>query len=212
MADMAEGWLFLQSILLGAGAAVVYDFLRPFRLRFRRCAPFLDGAYPLAVGAAAFAFLLRRAEGELRGFLVVGAIGGAVLYAAGMSELLRPLWDFWAETAVELVRLGLLPVKAAAAFAKKMVRRGKNLFYFARKCYTIRKIGYQAQFSKGGGRRGKRDQTGKKDRKRPCDQAHHPGPHRPHRLAALRPAGPARRRPGGAGPLRDGSGGPPPDQ
>ena len=110
---MAEGWLFLQSILLGAGAAVGYDFLRPFRLRFRRCAPVLDGGYTLAVGAAAFVFLLRRAEGEPRWFLLVGALGGAVLYVSGFSELLRPLWQFWADTAVELVRLGLLPIRAA---------------------------------------------------------------------------------------------------
>ena len=65
---MAEGRLLVQAILLGSVSAVVYDLLRPFRLRFPRCALWLDGAYTLAVGIAAFAFLLRRGTGELRGY------------------------------------------------------------------------------------------------------------------------------------------------
>ena len=55
---------FGQSILLGVAAAVLYDLLRPFRLRLPRFTALLDGAYCLAVGAAAFLFLLRRGEGN----------------------------------------------------------------------------------------------------------------------------------------------------
>ena len=143
---MAEGQLLLRTILLGVGAAAVYDMLRPFRLRFRRWTPWLDGGYVLAVGVTAFAFLLRQSSGELRGFLLAGGAGGAALYAALFSQMLQPVWQFWAETAVELVRLTLLPAALAIRCVKKITRAAKNLFYFMEKCYTIRKIGYQAQF------------------------------------------------------------------
>ena len=70
---------FGQSILLGLSAGVLYDVLRPFRLRCPRITTLLDGAYCLTVGAVSFLFLLRRADGELRGFLVLGALGGGHL-------------------------------------------------------------------------------------------------------------------------------------
>ena len=71
---------FVQSILLGLAAGVLYDLLRPFRLRRPSLTALLDAGYCLSVGAGAFLFLLRRGEGELRGFLVLGAVGGAVLF------------------------------------------------------------------------------------------------------------------------------------
>ena len=77
---------FGQSILLGVAAAVLYDLLRPFRLRLTRFTALLDGAYCLAVGAAAFLFLLRRGEGELRAFIILGAIGGAVVFFCTFSQ------------------------------------------------------------------------------------------------------------------------------
>ena len=69
--------MFAQSILLGVGAGMLYDCLRPFRARFPAGSGVLDGLYSLAVGLGAFAFLLRCSDGELRGFLVAGGLGGA---------------------------------------------------------------------------------------------------------------------------------------
>ena len=71
---------FGQSILLGLSAGVLYDLLRPFRLRRPRLTGWLDGAYWLTVAAASFLLLLRRAYGELRGFLVLLAAVGWQLY------------------------------------------------------------------------------------------------------------------------------------
>ena len=85
---------FGQSILLGLSAGVLYDVLRPFRLRCPRITTLLDGAYCLTVGAVSFLFLLRRADGELRGFLVLGALGGAVLFFCAFSRLLRICYLF----------------------------------------------------------------------------------------------------------------------
>ena len=131
--------VFGQSILLGLSAGLLYDLLRPFRVRAPRATALLDGAYCLAVGGAMFLFLLRRAEGQLRGFVILGALGGAVLFFCAFSELLRPLWAFWADTLAFLWRLLCLPLRWAGNFYKKTLRRGKNLFYFWRKCFTIRK-------------------------------------------------------------------------
>lgn len=90
--------VFVQSILLGLAIGSLYDLLRPFRLRLPRLAPLLDGVYALAVGAGCFRFVLARAEGELRGFVVLGVVGGAVLFFSAFSSLLRPVWEFWADT------------------------------------------------------------------------------------------------------------------
>ena len=57
--------VFGQSILLGLSAGLLYDLLRPFRVRAPRATALLDGAYCLAVGGAMFLFLLRRAEETL---------------------------------------------------------------------------------------------------------------------------------------------------
>lgn len=93
---------FVQSILLGLAAGVLYDLLRPFRLRRPGLTALLDAGYCLSVGAGAFLFLLRRGEGELRGFLVLGAVGGAVLFFCAFSHLRsqsgssgRKHWRIW---------------------------------------------------------------------------------------------------------------------
>ena len=86
--------VFVQAILLGLATGSFYDLLRPFRLRLPRLAPLLDGVYVLAVGAGCFRFVLVRAEGELRGFVVLGVIGGAVLFFSAFSSRLRRCGNF----------------------------------------------------------------------------------------------------------------------
>lgn len=136
---------FGLSVLLGLAAGVLYDLLRPFRLRFPRVTGLLDGAYCLTVSGAAFLFLLRRSDGELRGFLLLGAVGGAVLFFGAFSQLLRPVWLFWADTLIALAHLLSLPLVWLRRLCKKMRRRAKNLFYYSIKCYTMFGIGKRAQ-------------------------------------------------------------------
>ena len=78
--------VFGQSILLGVSAGVLYDLLRPFRVRVPRFTAALDWAYCLTVCGTMFLFLLRRGAGQLRGFIVLGAVGGAVLFFCAFSE------------------------------------------------------------------------------------------------------------------------------
>ena len=103
--------VFGQSILLGLSAGLLYDLLRPFRVRAPRVTGLLDGCYCLTVGGAMFLFLLRRAAGQLRGFVILGAVGGAVLFFCAFSQPLRPLWAFWADTLAFLAGLLSLPLR-----------------------------------------------------------------------------------------------------
>ena len=154
--------VFGQSILLGFSAGLLYDLLRPFRLRLPRLTGLLDSLYCLAVGVAAFLFLLQAAEGELRGFAVLGALGGAILFFCAFSAMLRPIWAFWADTLAYLVHLLSIPLAWIKNFCEKMAFRGKNLFYFAKKCYTIRKTGWPRLPRRGGGVYGEKGSSRKK--------------------------------------------------
>ncbi|MBE6963886.1 MAG: hypothetical protein E7443_04705 [Ruminococcaceae bacterium] len=183
---------FGQSILLGLSAGVLYDLLRTVRLRLPRSTAVLDGLYCLCVGAAAFLFLLRRGSGELRGFMALGGVGGAVLFFCALSRPLRPVWDFWAETAAHLLRLLALPLALCRVILKKTVRQLKKLFYFAWKCYTIGKNGRKCAFYEGGPY-GTAAENHKKEaprRLRRNDHAGHSGAAGSHRMEAVRPARP----------------------
>ena len=131
--------LFGKSILLGLSIGAAYDLLGPFRQRSASVVVVLDAVYCLAVGAAVFLFLLRRGTGELRGFMILGCVGGCVLFFCAFSEWLRPVWKFWTDTLMWMVHMLIRPVRRIKNFCKKTVRQGKNLFYFIRKCYTIRR-------------------------------------------------------------------------
>ena len=133
--------LFGQSILLGAAAGVVYDLLRAFRRRWPRSTAALDSVYCLLLGGGLLLFALKRGAGELRLYALVGLLGGAVLFFSLFADLLRPVWDFWVDTVAYLAYLLLIPWKLVKKFCKKLAAAGKNLFYFAGKCYTIKQTG-----------------------------------------------------------------------
>ena len=124
---------FGQSILLGAALALVYDLLRPLRRRRPGWTAGLDGLYCLSVGLGLFFFTLRLTGGQLRLYALLGALGGGVLFFSLFSAPLRPLWDFWADTAGFLWHLIWIPWIWWKNFCKKLWAWGKNLFYFARK-------------------------------------------------------------------------------
>ena len=192
--------LFGQSVLLGLTAGLLYDLLRSFRLRLPRSTALWDTLYCLAVGTGLFFFTLRRADGLLRGYVVLGALGGAVLFFCLLSPLLRPLWDFWVDTVAFFLYLMSLPLHWAENFCKKIALRGKNLFYFAGKCYTIIKNGHKVFHGKGGRSCGKGSKNKKAARPRqPSDQAAGPSASGRHRLAAVQPPWTGPRRPGGKG-------------
>lgn len=143
--------LFCQAILLGMAAALLYDLLRAFRLRLPRLTSALDILYCMAAGLAVFLFMLRRAQGQLRLYLLLGAVGGGVLFFTAFSPFLRPVWDFWVDTLAFLLHLTAIPLRGAENLCKKIGRWGKNLFYFIRKCYTIKTPSTAEGFTKEAG-------------------------------------------------------------
>lgn len=117
--------LFLRSIALGLSLGLVYDLLRIAR---GMCGRVLGGALDAlyCVGAAAaLALFVLAGDGELRIFVVIGAVGGAVLFLCLLSPLLRPVWRFW-------TALGLFPARVARRLFKKCGRTAKKLFSFLR--------------------------------------------------------------------------------
>lgn len=186
--------LFAQSVLLGMGAAVLYDLLRAVRLRLPRATALLDTIYTLCVGTALFLFTLRRAAGLLRGYVLLGALGGAVLFFCLLSAPLRPVWSFWVDTLAFLAHLLAFPLVWAKNFFKKIAICGKNVFYFAWKCYTIRKTGRKS-FKEGSvGPHGKTKAPSGTVKSH--DQDPGAGSAGRHRLAAPRTAGSGGNRPG----------------
>ena len=121
--------LFCQAILLGMAAALLYDLLRAFRLRLPRLTSALDILYCMAAGLAVFLFMLRRAQGQLRLYLLLGAVGGGVLFFTAFSPFLRPVWDFWVDTLAFLLHLTAIPLRGAENLWKKTLLFYSQMLY-----------------------------------------------------------------------------------
>lgn len=122
--------LFLRSVLLGGVLGLLYDLLRPFRRRGGRLwGGFLDALYGVTAVSALFFFVMA-GDGELRVFILLGTIGGAVLFFCLLSQLMAPLWEFWAA-------LLLTPVGWLKSFLEICRKNFKKLFSFWKKWFTI---------------------------------------------------------------------------
>ena len=142
----------------------LYDLLRAVRLRHPRLTAPLDLLYCQAVGLAVFLFVLRQSDGQLRGFILLGGLGGGVLFFSLLSRPLRPVWDFWMDRWMELFQFLSLPGRFCAAVYKKFAFQAKTLFYFLRKYATIHIEGVWKPLRKGGMSHGKAHQTRKKEK------------------------------------------------
>lgn len=122
--------VFLRAIALGAALGLVYDLLGALRrLGGRIWGGFLDVVFCLTAAASVFLFVMA-GDGELRIFIALGVVGGAVLFWCLLGEILRPIWAFW-------LGLALLPVELVKKFLKKCGRKGKKVFSFWRNWFTI---------------------------------------------------------------------------
>lgn len=129
--------MFLWSVLLGGVLALVYDLFRTVRGELlRRPGPAsaalsgaLDALYCLLAAASVF-FLFMAGDGELRIFILLGVLGGAVLFFCLLSQLLRPLWGFW-------LGIFLTPLWVLHRFLKKLHQICKKLFSFLKTWFTI---------------------------------------------------------------------------
>lgn len=121
---------FLRSILLGSTLALFYDLTRALSAPGGRVWELMLDVL-LSIGAAASLFLFIMAEeGELRLFILLGTLGGAVLFFSLFSGILRPILVFW-------VGLSLFPLRLGNIFIKKLQVFCKKVFSFLWKWFTI---------------------------------------------------------------------------
>ncbi len=122
-----------MAVLLGMNTALLYDVLRPFRVKkrtWRALTHVLDALF----AAVSMLLFLRLATslgaGQLRLYMLLGGIVGAVIWWAGPSALWRQVWGFWLSTAAQLVRRVVRPLFWLGEKVKKV-------FSFLRKWSTI---------------------------------------------------------------------------
>jgi hypothetical protein len=101
------------AVLIGIGAGLLYDLLRPPRWRLRAAAAFaLDALYCLILGAALFVFAMSRGDGRLGLGALAAAWTGFLAYHWLLSPRLLPLF-------VKIFQyLGVVP-----AFLKKILKK-----------------------------------------------------------------------------------------
>lgn len=122
--------MFLRSVLLGAGLALIYDLLRVLRrLGGRILGGVLDALY-CALIFVSIIFFVMAGDGELRIFVLMGIGGGAVLFFCLLSPVLLPLWELWLD-------IFLAPVRLIGAILKKCGKICKKLFSFWKNWFTI---------------------------------------------------------------------------
>lgn len=131
---------FGEAVLLGLLGGLVYDLLRAVRIRKKKDLVLthqLDGLYALFLLLGLLWFALKIGKGELRLYMIGGIAIGAVLYFCGLSQLLRPLWDFWVDAAACLLHILWLPFHFFGILCKKLCLFCEKLFLFLQKYATI---------------------------------------------------------------------------
>ena len=123
--------VFLRAIALGAVLGLVYDLLGALRrLGGRIWGGVLDVAFCLIAAGSVFLFVMA-GDGEMRIFIALGVVGGAVLFWCLLGAVLRPVWAFWLE-------LVLLPAEIVQNFLKKCDRKVKKVFSFWKNWFTMK--------------------------------------------------------------------------
>ncbi len=121
---------FLCSILLGGVLALLYDLARPLRtLGGRMWSGVLDALLSIAAVSSVFFFVMSE-DGELRLFMLLGTLGGAVLFFCLLSRALQPIWNFW-------FAVFTAPLRFLWKILKKIRKLCKKLFSFSTTWFTI---------------------------------------------------------------------------
>lgn len=138
--------MFLRSIALGGALGLVYDLLRTLRrLGGRLWGGVLDALYCVLAVSSLFLFMMA-GSGELHLFVLMGTLGGAVLFFCLLSRPLRPLWDFW-------LTVLLAPVCRLWLLLKKSIKIGKkSLFFSEEKAYNDTQVPTPPRSGAKGGR------------------------------------------------------------
>ena len=172
LSAQAQG--FFSSLLLGFSLALIYDLLRALRLSRRGLAlltPLCDALYCALFALLVFLFSLRAAGGELRLYMIVSALCGALFYFLVCARFFRPLWALWAEVLLALLSLLTAPLRALKKLYGKLAKLCKRYFLFSKKRLIIKAYERSALRScrrkrkKGGGKAWRERQKHRQNRK-----------------------------------------------
>lgn len=123
--------VFLRAIALGAVLGLIYDLLYTLRkLGKNLWGALLDAAFCIIAAVSIFLFVMA-GDGEMRTFIILGALGGALLFRCLLGSLLKPVWTFWLDFV-------LLPVDSLKNFLKNCGLKAKKVFSFCRNWFTMK--------------------------------------------------------------------------
>ncbi len=117
-----QGLIFLAAVLSGFACGTVYDFLKLLRKYLPvggAAVIFTDILFWLLSACIAFGTMLRFADGEIRGFQLIGMLLGAAIYFAALSKLFEKLFL----AAAKLLLIILKIVTAPILFSYKIIRK-----------------------------------------------------------------------------------------
>lgn len=86
-----QAFLFLMAVGTGAGMLLVYDMLRIFRRIVKHRTPGIaveDMIFWIACAFWLFRLMYQENDGSIRGFIILGAFLGMLLYNLGCSSLI----------------------------------------------------------------------------------------------------------------------------
>lgn len=121
---------FFRSILMGGALALLYDTAWSLRVLGGKVWEILLDTLVSISSVFAVFLLVMAEEGELRLFILMGTLGGAVLFFSLISPSLRPVLSFWVE-------LSLLPLHITRKLLVKLQIFFKKVFSFLRRWFTI---------------------------------------------------------------------------
>lgn len=136
--------LFVGAVLLGFMIGLAYDLLRSIRRQYPKTLMVCDLLFSVILATGVIRYILAAAGGELRIYVLLGILLGAVFYFCTCSTFLRPLWDFWMETFVRFLALCAVPLLVLKKFFQKSAEKAKKLFHFATK--WVRILNYKWEF------------------------------------------------------------------
>ena len=121
---------FFRSILMGGALALIYDTARALHVLGGKTWEILLDTLVSISSVFALFLLVMAEEGELRLFILMGTVGGAVLFFTLISPSLRPILAFW-------VDLSLFPLRLGHKLSRKMQLFFKKVFSFLKEWFTI---------------------------------------------------------------------------
>lgn len=110
---------------------MLYDAVRALRVLGGTAWEILLDTLVSISSVFALFLLVMAEEGELRLFILLGALGGAVLFFSLVSPSLRPILAFW-------VKLSLFPIHLWYKIFRKMQQFLKKVFSFLKRWFTIK--------------------------------------------------------------------------